>query len=688
MRSTITRWLLITIGGICLLNNQAKLAEASDANIIILEPGRYNFVNGDYEKYRAHHWLQEGYSGGIREFSFKQTLKDGFEMQAEAHAIVDNNDISASLSLTRGEDWFMNLHFSEFRKYYDGTGGSFYRFTNLGTVETDKDLRLDIGKFELETGFRIAEGPEITLEYEREFRKGAKSRLTWGTENASTFGLAKTSRKTIPAWQEIDEVVDVFAVKVKQEVAGFTLKGEQSWEFVRIESLRQEQYISDGGGSNLIRRQNLAPETDLMTTLLGGERWFLDDKLFVASGYRFGHMDNREMETLAEFTPAGVPTGSNENRFSARADNDYDTHTWVENFQFKPVEWLAVTARIKAEVIKRESNSTYPLDNTSPPDGITNRTEVSLNNNKATRFGEGLFFRFTNIPRTALYTELELEQSRVLLREDRKSLAGQSGASADEIFSRETVTDIDRGVVTLGGRVVPWSLMDLTTHLRHRWNDTDYDDQRETSPGSSTARSAFFDGQSVKTNEITTKLMVKPCRWFKPSLRHQFRNDNYATRAENEPIVKTNMLSHIYTADLTLQPLRDLTTTLSFSRQNAVTSTPARLSSSANYLPTFHADVESWLMSTEYLPKPNVTLTSALYYTIAENFNDFSLTGMPYGVDNERLDVDTAVTWVVKEGTSVKTAYQFSRYQPHSKAESGANAYDAHSLWLELNKKF
>lgn len=687
MRATFAGLLITGITGMMFLAR----SDAADTSVIVLEPVHHSFVEGDHQKYSSQHWVKEDYFGGIREFSMSRTLDTGVSVVTEGHALIDQNDLESSLLISKEGLGFLKVHFSEFRKYYDGTGGTFYRFTgSLGTPETFRELQMDMGKLEIEAGLRKGNWPELDFLYERDYKDGVKSRLSWTAVKTSTFGLGVVTRNTGPSWQEVDEVVDTFAIKAKQELAGFTLKGEQRWEFTRIESFREERNLATTGvaADTKIRRQNQEPEADLMTTLLGGERWFLNDKLFVASGYRFGHMDNREWETLTEYSAAGVPTNySNpKNKPNARADNDYDTHTWVQNFLFKPKEWLSIGTKIKAEVIKRESNSTYPSDTTSPtPDGIINTTEKSLNDNKATRFGESLSLRFTKIPKTALYTELELEQSRVLVREDRTSQAGQSGSDANEIFSRETVTDIDRGNATLGWRFLPVSWLDLTTHLRHRWNKTDYDDQRETSPGSSTAKSAFFDGQSTKTHEIATKMTFKPCRWFQPSLRYQFRDDDYATRVENEPIVKTGMISHIYTADLTLQPRQDLSTTLSFSRQNALTFTPARLASSAN-IPSFHADVASWLLATEYLPKPDITFTNTLYYSIAENFDDFSLNGMPYGVDDERFDVETGITWLLKESATLKTEYAFSQYQPHSQAGSGA--YKAHVIWLELSRKF
>jgi hypothetical protein len=408
-------------------------------------------------------------------------------------------------------------------------------------------------------------------------------------------------------------------------------------------------------------------------------------------------MNTREFESLFEFNAAGVSTvfTNPKEQVNARAANDYDAHTWVSTAMISPWSWLSLSTKLKSEVVKREGNSSYPTDAAEAsgaggtPDGVIDRDDVSLTNAKAVRWGEGLSLRFTGIPRTALYTELEFEQGRVLLREDRRSLDGPdtgSGVSAGEVFNRETVTDVRRGAWTLGGHAAPWPFLDVTTQVRRRVHTNDYDDQRETAnPLDSTARSAFIDGQSQHTNEVTTRATLHPCRWFRSSVRYQFRGDKYATHVEAQPMVKTGMRSHIYTVDAALQPLEALTTTASFSRQTAAVFTPARLASSAN-TPTFNADVNTWLLSADYAPLAPVTLTGTLQYSTAENFNDFSATGLPLGVDNDRLDVTTRLTWALDETTSVAADYGFYRFQANANAQAGD--YDAHAISVELSKTF
>ena len=672
-----------------------RAAQAADTEVsLTLEPLRQAFVSGDAEKFRAHHWMHEGYAGGVKAFSGRTTLPDGTDIAADGHALMDQHDVGAALSVKRAALGFFDMDYSVFRKYYDGSAGVFRRFTQFQTNETDRELALDIGKLDLTSGLQLEGWPELTALYEREFKRGAKSRLSWaGVKEASD------TRKIGPVWQEIDEVVDSFAVKAAHELAGIMLNGEQRWERARSESLREERQLSNttAAADAKIRRQDQAPQADVMTTTLGGERRFLNDKIFAATSYHFAHMKNREFETISEYNAAGVLTNftNPEQKPNNRADTDYDTHTWVGHLSTGPWKSLTVGTKLKAEVTKRHSYSTYNKDflasggSVSAPNGIIDGTDLSLNDTKATRWGEALSFRFTGVPRTALYTELELEQGRVLLREDRKSIDGPdagNGADANEVFNRETVALIRRGTWTLGGQAAPWSFLNLTVQVKRRVNNNDYDDQRETDPGAGTARSAFIDAQDVHTDEFVTRLTYHPCRWFRSSLRYQLRNDKYATRVEAQDTVKTGMVSNIYTYDVTVQPLRKLMTTASFSRQTALTRTPARFSSSDANTPAFHADVNTWLLGADYTPTPALTFTSSLLCSGAGNFNDFADTGLPLGADFHRVDLTTGVTWAVNERTSLGADYAFYRYNPNENVESGD--YTAHVVWLEVSQKF
>ncbi|HEX9780536.1 MAG TPA: hypothetical protein VGB20_04905 [bacterium] len=678
MRATIgaVGALVMAVGG--LLGSARTAAAAEMESSITVLPVRYIDVQGDDEKFRAHHWIKDGYGGGIEDFSLKVEGEGDTEFRATGHAIIDDNDLGTALEYNWGGLGYVHLNFQEFRKYYDGTGGVYPPFTTLSGSETDKRLEMDIGKIELEAGLTLEDFPDIKLFYEREYKDGTKSRLTWSeAEEAVTRNIA-------PTWQEVDEIVDVVGFEIADEVAEWNLTTKHEAEFVDIESVRLERDISTTAtaADKLMRRHDQRPEAAVLTSLFGAERAFLEEKVFFASAYHFAHLTAREYEDLYELNAAGVPTNFfsfSEQKRNARADSDVDTHAWVGNLAVDVADSLTLTTRLKAELAKRESVSVYPEDGSpasgASPDGVIDGIENNISDSNEHRWGEAVSLKFTGIPRTSVYTDLELEQARIRLREDQSD--GITGANS---FYRDTVTDVRRGGWTLGARSSPWRFLDVTSQVRHKRSNNDYDDQFETS-----FSSAFIDYANKATDEFTTRVTLKPRRWLRTSFRYQLRDDDYATAVQGMNSVETQTLSHIYTYDVALQPLNGLLVLGSVSRQDADVVTPARHGPNPP-IAAFSSDVTTWLLTVDYTPTSAVSLTSSLLYADAENFNDVSPTALPYGIDNERLDLELGVNWSPKEDVTLGAKYGYYHYLAKSLAEAGN--YRANALWLEVSKKF
>jgi len=677
---------LWTFGVGCCWGANTAWAEFSEVSITVT-PGRYIHVDGDREKFRAHHWMDDKYDGGVKKFITNIETDNGTTIFMEGHAFVESNDYSTKLSIEKEDLGFLEFDFMEFRKYYDGTGGVYHLFSTYPSVELGKELELDIGHLAIEGGLTLESLPVLTLFYEREYKDGAKSRLTW-----SEIEEAIGTRNIVPVPQDIDEVVDTFAVGANHMVGGFEVSGEQRWEFVRSELFREELDISTTGGSgdDKIIRQDQDPQSTLMTSIFNIQRPWADGKAFTSLGYRFSHTDAQEMENLNTFDASGNPrqfSSHDKNYFNARADTELDTHTAVGHFSTTPWESVSFAAKLKAEHTSQEGFATYPFDGDDPPNGTIDRTDTSDNDNRVMRYGESLSARFTGIPRTTLYAEGELEQSRSHMRENRTSVDGPDAgddSSANEVFNRRTITDVRRGAATVGAHIAPWSFLNITTHVRHKKHNNDYDDQEETSPGGSTARSAFMDEQNVETNEVATRVTLRPHRRVRVAGRYQYQDQGFFTRVEDQSPVETDALSHIFTVDVTLQPFDDLLLTGSFSRQDIYAQTTNDLTDAVAQ-PTFNADVDTWLTTLGYTVTENVHVSGAFQYSTSDNFNDFSgSTGLPLGADYERVDTTATLLWTINEDTSLELDYAFYHYASNPNVEVGD--YDAHAVWLEFTR--
>ncbi|OGW86478.1 MAG: hypothetical protein A3C35_05380 [Omnitrophica bacterium RIFCSPHIGHO2_02_FULL_46_11] len=631
-------------------------------------PGQFAFVQGDFEKFQAHHWIKKNYVGGIENF-LGEYNNPNFSTSMDSRAILGNGDYEGVFVMTKGP-WFTHFNYEQFRKYYSGRGGVYHRFTRFSGVDLDRELALDIAHIEIETGRKINENGEISFSYEHEFKDGAKSRLTWTpvTEGAVTRGIG-------PSWQEIDEDVDIFRLKIEDEIKGFTVKGEQSLELFKTKSRRYERSLSTNAGAVLatvnqrrVRIQDQVPEGNLMSSMLELNRWSFNDKVFSALAYRFARLDVRELENLKEFDDLLNPrslSANSENKFDARSHNNMFTHTWVMSLMTFPWNVVNIGSRFKAELMERKGGSTYPGDFTDPPDNVIDRTEKSSVNNKIKRLGQAVTFRYKGIPRTALYTDFELEEVFNDLTENRTSIGRTP--SANEVFFRNTLTPSWRAVGTAGGNFSPWRFLNMTHQFRIRSYNNNYDDRRETSSTGTAARSAFFDELDIRGLEASSRVSLKFCRWFQPSVRHQWRDTKYFTRVENQGEVETGMLSHVYTFDMTLIPRPDIFITGSYSKDQSHTQSERAMS----LVPTFNSGVDSWFLSILYMVNEKIHFNGAVLYSHADNFNDFTAIGLPLGADFNRVDVTFGCKWTPRKNFSLGPKYEFYHYGANHKAEYG-----------------
>jgi len=655
-------------------------------SFVRVQPFHTAYVTGDDEKFRQHRWTTEDYSGGLGDSTWNRQLNETTILEAEGHALVGENDYSGSLFLRDTERGHVLFEFEEFRKYFDGSGGYYYPFNSFETVDLDRELKLDIGTFRAEI-FAILHGlPDVTLAYEHRYRDGTKSRLTWAAvvEGATTKNIA-------PSWQEINEEVHTIELKLDETYAGFDWHVEQEWEFAEMAYLREERFLSANSTASQrkIRRQEQRPESYRDQTVFQAERWFWEDKAFFSSGYRFSELDNQEYENIFETDEFGAPTNfSNPKQVrGATATNQFISHTWVSHLMLLPVEDWNLGGRVKVSDIVRDSSSTYPHDNAgaagSPPNGTIDQYDVSENDNKIRSFGHSLSARYIGIPRTAVYAEWEYDQTRNWLSEDRKS------SSAGEVFSRESIGHLYRGVGTIGMQFSPARIFNATFQGRHRQDDIHYNNLRYTEPTTSAARSVFVDGQMITTDELSARFLLRPLTWLEPAFRYQLQHRKYETWGvpDDQNIQESIVDSHIYTWDLNIYPWQKILTTLSFSYQDSKVQTPASNNTTTAQAPTFNSDVYTWLMSASYAVNEKWQLNTYGQFSRAANWNDFvHLGGLPMGTEYRHVVAGGGITWQPNDTITVSPKYEFDYYEPNEHSEAGQ--YAAHIVWCEVGIKW
>ena len=241
-----------------------------------------------------------------------------------------------------------------------------------------------------------------------------------------------------------------------------------------------------------------------------------------------------------------------------------------------------------------------------------------------------------------------------------------------------------RGAGTFGADVSPVRYLNTTAQFRYRFDNVTYDDKFETSPPTTTAKSAFFDEMDTRTVEFNTRTTLRVVRWLQPSFRYIVRDINYMTRTEGEAQMKSGVLLNDYVYDLTWIPSPSLIITGAFARESLSTKTAANsFTGSSIPLPGFDAGVNTWLFSMSYIPRENLSVTSSLSQSRADNFNDYANIGIPLGADFNRVTAIFGLKWTPRKDISIEPEYAYYHYGANPHADAGS--YDAHLLGLEVS---
>ena len=85
----------------------------------------------------------------------------------------------------------------------------------------------------------------------------------------------------------------------------------------------------------------------------------------------------------------------------------------------------------------------------------------------------------------------------------------------------------------MGFNTSPWRTVSFTAQFNKRISDTDYNDLRDQSPSGGEGYPAFIRERRIDTDEVLTKLVVKPAKWLKTTLSYRLIATDYDTTTDS-----------------------------------------------------------------------------------------------------------------------------------------------------------
>ncbi|MEJ2725968.1 MAG: hypothetical protein P8175_15255 [Deltaproteobacteria bacterium] len=626
----------------------------------------YVHVTGNEAKFREDWWIQDEWAGGVEEFSYKNTDGNGFSFFAEGRAIVPEQDYRLSLRMDKRNMGFVQAGYTEFRKYYSGTGG-FYRPFEIEPFELANDLRLDIGDIFFEAGTAFSGWPAVTARYEHLCKEGAKSLSEWG---AVTKG--GVTRLIFPAFKEIDEETDIFKLEGDHTTGKFHLNNQFSYETYKTDTKRfeEEKNLDVPSSETVTVSENFTH--DALRNVFYVEN-YLNDKVYWSLGYLYSKLDGDE-----GFNMVTVPFGPepfDKNWFSRTIDVEEKAHVLNFNGMVGPFRNVTFYGGFQAERTRIDGDTDAVLEETVAGAGPVYPDAIILSKAEKDSLQETSGIRFTGLPFTTLYGEAQWTQRRIDLSERET----EDGVPS---FERFTDTDISRQRYTLGLNTSPLPRTTLSARLRHTCRDNDYNHLLDTEPG----YSAFITDQAFKMDDVSAKLNYRPFSMIQLSLMYRILAIDIDTSFDTTPPSSARTGEYdadIYSASMTFAPISRFYLTASFSY------TDAKTTSLLNDVPsilTYHGDVFSAQGTAGLGVDEETNLTFQYLYNRSNNFEDNSLYGLPLGIDNEGYGFLAALSRNLTKKTRIRIRYGY--YNDNEPSIGGVDDYRAHLISAEAAFRF
>ena len=645
----------------------AAVASADDTNSITVTPSiRYISIGGDAQKFRQFNLMKEHFTGGIEDFTLDQRTGKDIEVHAEGHVLFGEQDYKLQLEITKPQAWFFRTHFSQYRKYYDNTGGV-YSYTGFPSLSFSlgRDLYLDIGNFSVDFGLTLPNLPQITLGYERQFKDGTKSLTGW---SGVTGGA--TSRKIYPTFKGIDEVVDIVKLSVEHDINIFHVADDLRYENYRNKTARAESgtvtlpVLTPASVSTYY--ENFSHDAFVNTFRVESQ---VNEKIYCSLGYLFTTLtggDSLRVQTL----PAAA--GSRQ-YYSNLIALDQRGHVLNGSAMFGPFNGLTINCGIQAESTSNKARNDVNLQT----QGGAAVPVISNTSSEEGMIEENFGLRYTKIPFTTLYLDTRCRQGTI----DEGEIQAVNSA-----FQRQYETVVNSEDIRIGFNTSPINRMTLSGY--YRYNNSDYEYQNNTDP----SQRANIGEQKFATHELSTKLTVRPFSRLNLSLKYQLVSTAIDTTSMRSPTGVYNGQttsdsgqydSHIYTLSATYTPMDRLYLTGLVSYQTACTF--SRDYSNPIVQP-FVGDVYSVMGSFGYAIDKKTDLTGDYSVSWAKNNQANAAIALPLGANYTQHAATLTLSRQITPKIRAQLRYGF--YQYNDLAVAGLNDYTAHLIMASCAIRF
>ncbi len=640
-----------------------------------------NFVKGNRAQFQQQKGVQPGIFGGIESFHFETPVDKQGLFSVDGRGMLDNHDYSVKLELSHPDKGYVRFSYTQYREYYDGTGG--YLPSNGLSFPGlyDNRLAVDRSHFSLEAGLTLPDKPVVTFRYDYETRTGDKDSTIWGQ---TLLGPGGSQKKIVPAFRVLDESQHLFALDVKHSLGetDFGLGGryELQWNQDQRNVIQQPNQ----GTTSRILTQDEGVKADMFNVHAYTDTK-LSEKWEFTTGYSFTTLHSALSGDRLN-TPVITPLTAADTRFvNLAGGSDVNQYVLNLNLMCSPNKNWYIVPAVRVE---KADTSGASVDNTvtgNSPQVTSATTQFANSDEGALYVTESLDVRYVGITNWAFYARLEFSEDQADLRE-------QFGANVNLPPTLFRDTEWNRLVqkYSLGANWYPTRRANFAVQYYHKLSDNDYHNLRDSTSNVGGDRyPAYFGTQNFDVHDLNFRVTWRPFTLLTLVSRYDFQLNRVYTHQDQLPPVQSGVNErHVFGQTISWTPWNRL-----------------YLQAGGNYvLDTTHSPVEdlSGAMSGVILSSPNNywTLNGTIGFALdnktdlqltysyyeANNYVDNSAVGMPYGSGAKEHEVGAALTRQVSRNLRWTMRYAFSSYRDQT--SGGALNYEAQGIQTSIQYRF
>ena len=638
-------------------------------------------VDGDKAAYQRRYGLPAGAFGGVQDFHYEQDVGDKGLFKVDGHGIFDNHDYSLKFDVEHPDIGYLRGGYRESRNYYDGSGGAFHP-TGVWIAPFDDEMFVDRGNFFFEAGLTLPEKPSFTFRFDHLFREGEKDSTAWGDLSIPGFGV----RKIVPGFWDIDESRNIFAGDVRHTLGDTKLGLGLRYEFSNNDNSRN---ILRNPGEATARYGTSREEvdTDLFNVHAFSETR-LSEKILFTTGYSFTTLDS-DLSGYRTYGSTYDPVFAQRLPIPDTFENlsggsELKQHVANLNLMFQLSDSLVLvpSLRIEREDVDTESFYSSPA---APLSGFPYGTSSDRGLLDVT---EKLDLRYTGITNWVFYTRGEWMQGSGDLRQRWDNL----GVGAT-VVDRSTDDDRFWQKYTIGANWYPMRRLSFGAQYFHkeRWND--FDHKRDSTPNTpvgspSSLYPAFLTAQDFSTDDASVRVTWRPRNNVTLVGRYNFQISTIDTKPDGASglsrVESAEMTSHILGGTASWTPTQRLYLQGGVNVVWDQTDTPADDVTEA----VQKAKNNYWTANSSigYALDDKTDLQLQYLYYRADNFQDNSVFGLPYGADAQEHGVTATVVRRINERMRVTLKYGF--FDGEDRTAAHHNDYQAHMVYSSLHYRF